>query len=143
MESGTSFSIEHLKERLNNDAWDIEAAKALGNIYFDKGEAAQAIVYYRHVLDIDSGLPGVRTDLGTMYWRNENLSLSEQTFRDVIARHPGFAQAYVNLGLLLRHAKGRIDEARVIWQQLVDINPDHELAAKARELLKETATELN
>ncbi|MBI5659325.1 MAG: tetratricopeptide repeat protein [Nitrosomonadales bacterium] len=143
MESNTSFNIEHLKERLNNDAGDIEAAKFLGNIYYDKGDAAQAIVYYRHVLDLDPALPGVLTDLGTMYWRNENLSLAEQIFRDVIARHPGFAQAYVNLGLLLRHAKGSVAEARSIWQQLIDSNPGHELAAKARELLRETETMIN
>jgi tetratricopeptide (TPR) repeat protein len=143
MESGTSFNIEHLKGCLNNDISDIEAAKSLGNIYYDKGDSAQAIVYYRHVLDLNPDQPGVRTDLGTMYWRNENLSLSEQTFRDVVARHPGFGQAYVNLGLLLRHAKGNVAEARLVWQQLLDINPDHELAGKARELLKETATDLN
>ena len=143
MDSNTSFNIEHLKGLLNSDIKDVEAAKNLGNIYYDKGDAAQAVLYYRHALDLNPAQPGVRTDLGTMYWRNENVSLAEQAFRDVIAQHPGFAQAYVNLGLLLRHARGNVAEARSIWQQLVDIKPDHEMAAKARELLKETASELN
>ena len=143
MENDTSFNIELLKGRLNNDIKDIEAAKSLGNIYYDKGDAAQAIVYYRHALELDPTLLGVRTDLGTMYWRNENISLAEQTFKDVITRQPGFGQACVNLGLLLQHARGNVVEARKVWQQVIDVNPDHEMAGKARELLKETAAKAN
>lgn len=143
MENDTSFNIELLKNRLNNDIKDIEAAKSLGNIYYDKGDAAQAIVYYRHALELDPSLLGVRTDLGTMYWRNENISLAEQAFRDVISRQPGFGQACVNLGLLLQHARGNVEEARKVWQQVLDINPNHEMAGKARELLKEAPTGVN
>ena len=143
MDSNSSFNIEHLKGRLNNDVKDIEAAKSLGDIYYDRGDAGLAALYYRHVLDINPALHGVRTDLGAMYWRNENISLAEQVFREVIAQNPGFGQAYMNLRLLLRHAKGNITEARTVWQQLLDINPNHEMAAKARDLLKETAAGFN
>jgi tetratricopeptide (TPR) repeat protein len=136
-------TIAQLKERLNKDINDIEAALALGNFYYDKGQAGQSSLYYRHVLDIDPTRSGVRTDLGAMYWRNENVSLAEQAFRDVIARDPGFGHAYINLGLLLQHARGNILEARTVWQQLVDLDPDHEVAEKARQLLQETAMLVN
>lgn len=132
-------TIAELKERLTRDAKDIEAALALGNLYYDKGDAGQSIVYYRHVLDINPALPGVRTDLGTMYWRNEDIGLAEQAFREAIARDSGFGHACVNLGLLLHHAKGNVMEARAVWQQLLAINPDHAAAGRARELLQETA----
>ena len=143
MNKTITIDVAQLKERLNKDAKDIEAAQSLGNMYCDKGDAGQAALYYRHALDINPALSGVRTDLGAMYWRNENISLAEQAFREVIARDPGFGQAYVNLGLLLRHAKGNITEARSVWQQLLDINPNHEMAAKARDLLRETAAGFN
>ncbi len=132
-------NVAALRNRLNADINDIEAAKTLANIFFDSGDAPLAILYYRHVLDLDPGLSGVRTDLGTMYWRSENIGLAEKAFRDVIARDPGFGHAYINLGLLLRHAKGNIIEARGIWQQLLDVNPEHEVAAKAEELLQESS----
>lgn len=132
-------TIAELKERLTRDAKDIEAALALGNLFYDKGDAGQAIVYYRLALDINPALPGVRTDLGTMYWRNEDIGLAEQAFREAIARDSGFGHAYVNLGLLLHHAKGNIMEARAVWQQLLANNPDHAAAGRARELLQETA----
>lgn len=139
MDKVITVDVEQLKERLNKDINDIEAAQSLGNLYFDKGDAGLAIVYYRHALDINPALSGVRTDLGTMYWRNDDISLSEQAFREVIARDPGFGQAYVNLGLLLQNVKNNVVEARSVWQQLININPSHEMTAKARELLWETA----
>jgi len=131
-------TVAQLKERLNKDSNDIDAAISLGNLYFDNGEAGQAILYYRRVLDINPNLPGVLTDLGTMYWRNDDISLAEQAFRDAIARDPSFGHAYVNLGLLLHRAKNDVAGARAVWQQLLTMNPNHDVAAKARELLQET-----
>jgi cytochrome c-type biogenesis protein CcmH/NrfG len=134
-----TLSVAQLKERLNKDSNDIEAAISLGNIFYDNGDAGQSILYYQRALAINPDMPGVRTDLGTMYWRNDDISLAEQAFREAIARDPGFGHAYVNLGLLLHRAKDNIEEARAIWQQLLKVNPDHEVATKARELLQETA----
>jgi len=134
------INIGLLKERLNKDINDIDAALSLGNVYYDMNDAPRSIVYYRRVLDIDPSLSNARTDLGAMYWRNEDVGLAEQAFRETIAHDPSFGQAYVNLGLLLRHAKGNIAEARAIWQKMLDANPEHALAEKARELLQETAS---
>ena len=136
-------SVAQLKERLSKDSNDIEAATSLGNIFYDNGDAVQAILYYQRALDINPDLPGVRTDLGTMYWRNDDIGLAEKAFRDAITRDPSFGHAYVNLGLLLHRAKDNVSEARAVWQQLLTINPDHDVAAKARELLQETAALVN
>jgi len=138
-----NLDIGQLKERLNNDINDLEAALSLGNLYYDMNDAPRSIVYYRRVLDINPALTNARTDLGAMYWRNEDIGLAEQAFRDSIASDSGFGQAYVNLGLLLRHARGKVAEARTVWQQLLAVNPDHALAAKARELLQETESSIN
>ena len=134
--------IEQLKALLNSNIKDIESAISLGNVYYDQGDAGLAVLYYRHALDLDPALSGVRTDMGAMYWRNGNISLAEQAFREVIARDPGFGHAYVNLGYLLHQARNNLLEARATWQQLLTINPEHEVAGKARELLKETAMKM-
>lgn len=133
------LTVAQLKERLNKDSNDIDSAISLGNIFYDNGDAAQSILYYQRALDINPDLPGVRTDLGTMYWRNDDISLAEQAFRDAIVRDPSFGHAYVNLGLLLHRAKNNVNEARTVWQQLLTVHPEHDVAAKARELLQETA----
>jgi tetratricopeptide (TPR) repeat protein len=136
-------TVAELKERLNKDVNDLDAAVTLGNIFYDNGDAVQSILYYQRALAINPDMPGVRTDLGTMYWRNDDISLAEQAFRDTISRDPGFGHAYVNLGLLLHRAKDNITEARAMWQKLLTINPDHDVAVKARELLKETEALVN
>ncbi|HUV98708.1 MAG TPA: tetratricopeptide repeat protein [Gallionella sp.] len=135
--------VAQLKARLNKDSSDIDAAIALGNIFYDRGDAGQSILYYRHALDINPDLAGVRTDLGTMYWRNDDISLAEQAFREVIARDPGFGHAYVNLGLLLLRAKNDVREARAVWQKLLAANPEHEVVTRTRELLQETAAQVD
>jgi len=136
-------TVAELKERLNKDGKDIEAAITLGNIFYDNGDAGQSILYYQRALAVDPDLPGVRTDLGTMYWRNDDISLAEQAFRETIARDPSFGHAYVNLGLLLHRAKDNVKEARTVWQQLLAVNPEHDVATKARELLQETEALIN
>lgn len=133
-------SVTQLKERLNQDSGDIDAAISLGNIFYDTGDSGQAINYYRRALDINPNLPGVSTDLGTMYWRNNDIGLAEKAFRDAIAIDPAFGYAYLNLGLLLHRAKNDVLGARSAWQKLLTIDPNHKGAGKARELLQETAS---
>ena len=135
--------VAELKQRLNTNSSDIEAAITLGNIYYDVGDPAQAILYYRQALDINPDVPGVLTDMGTMYWRNNDINLAEQAFREAIAKDGSFGNAYVNLGQLLYRAKNDVVEARVVWQQLLTVNLGHAAVAKARELLWETATPVN
>ncbi|MGA8862679.1 MAG: tetratricopeptide repeat protein [Gallionella sp.] len=132
-------AVAQLKARLDRDSDDIDAAIALGNVFYDRGDAGQSIVYYRRALDINPDLAGVRTDLGTMYWRNNDIALAEQAFREAMARDPGFGHAYVNLGLLLLRAKNDVSEARAVWQKLLALNPEHDAVTRARELLQETA----
>lgn len=137
-----AISINELKERLDKDVNDIEVALALANFYYDQGDSGQSIVYYRHALDLNPAMPAALTDLGTMYWRNENIGLAERAFRKAIEQDPGFGHAWVNLGMLLHLVKNNVKEARLVWQNFLDINPKHEVAPKARELLQETLSEI-
>ena len=136
-------TVAELKERLNVNNDDIEAAITLGNIYFDQADAGLAILYYRRALDINPVSPSVLTDMGTMYWRNDDINLAEKAFREAIAQDASFGNAYVNLGLLLHRAKNNVAEAREVWQQFLTANPGHPAVAKARELLWETAAPAN
>lgn len=135
----TDNTVTQLRERLSKDSNDIDAAISLGNIFYDNGDSGQSILYYLRALEINPDLPGVRTDLGTMYWRNNDIGLAEQAFRDAIGSDDSFGFAYLNLGLLLYRAKNDIAGARSAWHKLLAVNPNHQAAGKARELLQETA----
>lgn len=135
MDQNTTTAL--LKDRLNRDPRDVDAAVRLGNWYYDQGDAAQAILYYNAALQVDPNQPGVWTDMGAMYWRNDNLSLAEQAFRAAIKRAPDFGFAYVNLGLLLLHAKGDLAQARQVWTAIADRGGQDAASARAHELLRE------
>jgi len=112
------------KARLNENPNDAQAAATLGNIYYDMKDAPRAILYYLISLDIDPAQPAVRTDMGTMLWQNGDVGLAEQAFRRVIADHPGFGNAYINLGHLLQQARKDAEQAREIWSILAVEYPD-------------------
>jgi len=130
--------ISQLLIQLNSDPNDITTAVQLGNLHFDKGDAPRAVLYYQHALSLDEGQPDVRTDMGTMYWENGNVSLAELAFRKVIDNFPEFGNAYLNLGLLLVRAKNQIQEGRDLWQELINKFPTHSAVPRARQLLMES-----
>lgn len=127
--------FDNLKQQLNENPVDIEAAVLLGNYYYDQNNAAQSIVYYQYALHLNPNQPGVHTDLGTMYWKNGDMGMAERAFREVISRYPDFGNAYLNLGLLLARGKQQFNEARKVWQHLLDHCPDHPATEKAQQLL--------
>ncbi|NOZ54056.1 MAG: tetratricopeptide repeat protein [Gammaproteobacteria bacterium] len=138
MTKNINDTINALLKQLNADSNDISTAVQLGNLYYDKREAPQAILYYQHALSLDDDQPGVRTDLGTMYWENGNVSLAELAFRKVIDKHPDFGNAYLNLGLLLVRGKNQVQEGRDLWQGLIDKLPKHAAVPRAKQLLMES-----
>jgi tetratricopeptide (TPR) repeat protein len=140
--SNVTSDIERLKTVLNHNPDDIAAVVSLGNIYYDQGEAAQAIIYYSYALRIDPNLPDVWTDMGTMYWRNGDVAFAERAYRQVLKTHAGFGNAYINLGLLLRDAKRNLGQACALWKELVERYPNHPSTPRARALLAETFLQL-
>jgi protein O-GlcNAc transferase len=135
MDGNPDNIVIQLKQRLNDNPSDIATAVLLGNHFYDRGNATQSIVYYQHALNLNPDQPGVQTDMATMYWDNGDLGLAERNFREVIARYPDFANAYLNLGLLLFRGKQQVKEAATMWQHLLARFPEHPAAQKAQQLL--------
>jgi len=135
--------VNSLRERLNQNPQDSDAAVQLGNYYFDQQVPSQALVHYAIALQINPNQPGVKTDMGTMYWSNGNLSYAEMTFKAVIKDNPGFGNAYMNLGLLYRNVKKDPLQAIKIWKELIEGYPKDPAAEGVRKLLAEAFVEIN
>jgi tetratricopeptide (TPR) repeat protein len=71
----------------------------MGNIYYEFEEHPKAIEYYKRYLAQKPDDVGVRTDLGTMYLYSNNFDQAVAEYQTVIAKDPGFFQAYFNLGV--------------------------------------------
>lgn len=135
--------INSMRERLNNDVNDLEAAVTLANYFFDQKYPPQSIIYYQIALKINADQPGVKTDMGTMYWSNGNFSHAELTFKEVIEQYPGFGNAYMNLGLLYRNIKKDPLKAIKVWKQLVDGYPADPAVERVKQLLNEAMVEVH
>lgn len=143
MTTDTDAEIERLKTLINQNPSDFAAIVRLGNLYFDTSDAAQAIVYYSFGLRINPNQPDVWTDMGTMYWQNGNTAFAEDAYRFVIKNHPGFGNAYINLGLLMRDARHDPKQASTVWTELIKKWPSHPAAERARSLLAETFLQIS
>ncbi len=126
-----------LKAKLNAAPSDAAAASALGNHYFDKKNTAAAIACYQLSLRNDANQPSVMTDMGTMYWQNQDTGIAKYYFSTVVENFPEFGNAYINLGLLYLHVEKDAQQAESLWQRLLDNYPQHSAAAKARELIQD------
>lgn len=56
-----------------------------------------------------------------------DLDGAERTYREVVAREPGSAEAWCYLGMAL-HDRGRYDEAVAIYRRALDLRPDFPVA---------------
>lgn len=105
------------------DPKDAARWAALGNLYFDTGQAKQAISAYERSLTFAPGNPDVLTDLGIMYREAGAYEQAVDSFRKASAARPGHENALFNEGVVLYYDLHRKDEAVQAWQSLLKANP--------------------
>ena len=115
--------IAELEKALLTDPKDAARWTALGNLYFDTGQAKQAISAYERSLAFAPGNPDVLTDLGIMYREAGAYEQAVDSFRKASAARPGHENALFNEGVVLYYDLHRKDEAVQAWQSLLKANP--------------------
>ena len=115
--------IAELEKTLLADPKDAARWAALGNLYFDTGQAKQAISAYERSLTFAPGNPDVLTDLGIMYREAGAFEQAVDSFRKASAARPGHENALFNEGVVLYYDLHRKDEAVQAWQSLLKANP--------------------
>ena len=115
--------IAELEKTLLADPKDAARWAALGNLYFDTGQAKQAISAYERSLTFAPGNPDVLTDLGIMYREAGAYEQAVDSFRKASAARPGHENALFNEGVVPYYDLHRKDEAVQAWQSLLKANP--------------------
>lgn len=114
--------IAALKQRLEANPRDAEAATQLGNLYMDARKYDQAISYYEKALSIAPN-PDVATDLGICYRAKGEPKRALAIFRDVHRQNPDHWQSRFNEAIVLMDM-GELDAARAIVTDLQKAHPD-------------------
>ncbi len=112
-------------EAKNPDCW--VGYVNIGNSFFQKGQADEAIAQYQKALAINSRLAEVRTNYGNALFLKRQLGDAIEQFQMAVKVNPNYAQAHANLGMALFQT-GRLDEEIAQYEKAVEINPNYELA---------------
>lgn len=116
--------ILELEAAVRKNSGDAAAWVELGNLYFDTGKASSAVNAYERALLLKPGDPDVLTDLGIMYRDTGKFDMAVESFRKAAQVAPRHQNALFNQGVVLFFDMGRKDEARNVWRQLLEVNPD-------------------
>lgn len=115
--------IADLEKAVLNNPKDAARWTALGNLYFDTGQARKAASAYERSLSIAPDNPDVLTDLGIMYRETGAYEKAVASFRKASALKPGHENALFNEGVVLYYDLHRKEEAVHAWQRLLEVNP--------------------
>jgi Flp pilus assembly protein TadD len=94
----------------------------LGAINQLNGKTDDAIQEYEWVLRRNPQHPGALSNLASLYLERNDLSRTEDLLNRAIAGQTTFPAVYVNLAVV-RMREGRYDEARVLLQKSLSLNP--------------------
>ncbi|MBN1485953.1 MAG: tetratricopeptide repeat protein [Chloroflexia bacterium] len=154
--SGTQDpQVAALLARLESNPDDLEALISLGNLYFEEGvywwdqndmgrsldAFERAAAYYESALRLEPDNADVRTDLGTMYYYQGQLRDSAEWLQAAVrewelalAYEPDKIETLYNLGIGYL-ALDQIEQARAMWQRVIEVAPDSADAQRAQQML--------
>lgn len=101
----------------NNSAYAWENLSGLYRnlINFAEGADQWAIASYQEAIKRDPLNPGLRLDLGGIYFGQKNFSLAANMFNQVVSLKPDFANGYYNLANALKEL-GALQEAKSAYE---------------------------
>lgn len=122
-----------LKTQVESDPRNAEPRVQLGNLYFDGERFEEAARWYLAALEINPRDVNASTDLGIAYYYTNQPDRALEQFERSLAIDPKHSKTLLNVGVVRAWAKQDLDGAARAWQRLIDVAPDSEEAARARQ----------
>ena len=116
--------IDELKKIVEQDPNNVAVWIELGNHYFDGQNFDAAIDAYQSALKIAPDNANVWTDMGVMYRRKGDSQKALEAFGKAQEIDPNHEVSLFNTGVVLMHDLRKPEEARQIWEKLIQLNPE-------------------
>ena len=123
-----------LKNKYAENPKDTTVAKEYAIMLSQAHRKGQAIEIYENILSMDATRADVILMLGYEYFETNDLVKAEEMTRKVLSIKKDNSQAQFNLGAILM-AKGKPDEAKKIWKEIIKKYPGSEAATVAKKAL--------
>ena len=117
------------------DPRNVQAWIALGNDYFDLGQAQSAVDAYAKALALDPGNPNVLTDQGVMYRQLRQFDKAVANFQRASRIDPSHLQSLFNLGITYDQDLRKPDLAIKAFTRVIELAPASPQAAQARQVI--------
>jgi tetratricopeptide (TPR) repeat protein len=127
-------SAESLAVLLRADSTQAGPNIALGNLYYDTGNFAEAVPYYKRALRKDPDLTDVRVDLGVSYHNMQDLANARAELEEAVRRQPDHPVAQFDLAVVYQ-TMGMKDEARAHYLKARSLDAPPEMIGVIDQLL--------
>ena len=128
--------VAQLKSEAERDPRNAAARVQLGNLYFDGERFEEAATWYTAALAINPKDVNASTDLGIAYYYTNQPDRALQQFEQSLAIDPKHSKTLLNVGVVRAWGKQDLEGAAKAWQRVIEVAPDSEEAARARQGLE-------
>jgi tetratricopeptide (TPR) repeat protein len=125
-----------LEAEAGRDPRNAAVRAQLGNLYFDSERFDEAARWYEAALAIDPRDVNVSTDLGIAYYYTNQPDRALEQFDKSLALDPVHSKTLLNVGVVRAWGKQDLDGAARAWERVVQVAPNSEEAARARQGLE-------
>jgi tetratricopeptide (TPR) repeat protein len=126
---------ELLSRALEIQPNDAEVNYSLGMFYAQQGQMQPAANYLEKAIELRPDYPEALNNLGVLFVRGKDYSKAEEQFKTCVRVAPKFDQSYLNLARLYVIQNDK-EKARDVLLELLRIQPGHQGAQQALEMLK-------
>jgi tetratricopeptide (TPR) repeat protein len=125
-----------LKVEADRDPRNAAPRVQLGNLYFDSERFDEAARWYTAALEINPRAVDVSTDLGIAYYYTNQPDKALAQFEKSLAIDPKHSKTLLNIGVVRAWGKQDLEGAARAWERVIEVAPDSEEAARAKQGLE-------
>ena len=128
--------VSQLKTQAEREPGNAEPRVQLGNLYFDGERFDEATRWYSAALEINPNDVNASTDLGIAYYYTNQPDRALQQFERSLAIDGRHSKTLLNVGVVRAWGKQDLEGAAKAWQRVIEVAPNSEEAARARQGLE-------
>jgi tetratricopeptide (TPR) repeat protein len=125
--------VAELRKVADAQSSNAEVRAELGNTYFDAGRYDEAIPWYEAAFRLNPKNADLSTDLGVCYYQLSQFDKALAQFDKSLAIDPKHVKTLLNQGIVRAFGKSDLKGAEESWQRVVDIAPNSEEGARAKQ----------
>jgi tetratricopeptide (TPR) repeat protein len=127
--------MEVLKKEVDENPDDTLKMREYADLLASAHKQEEAVIYYYNILNINPRRTDILSSLAFIYFNKNDFTKAKDVVEKILLYEPGNTEAIYNLGAIAASA-GKKEEARKIWEELLNKYPDSNEAKLAENSLK-------